>query len=755
MTDEERTAAAADLSLTVDALTMLFEHVEELVLCCDVDGTLRFASRAVGNLLGYDPRAVLGRNMVDFIHPDDLPAILEGLQRWTDRAGAPFGAEVRVRTVEGEWRRLRYDTVVGDALGALGTLVITLRPDLVGADERSSLRSRPLAEERVVRLASVFLDHAVDDFDKAMHGALDELAGLDSVTRSSVYLSDGNGWVVQRALWQACANAPELALPARLRVADLHLTRELAAGREVRLSMPWSHGMEMARERDLFERAGLRSLVAAPMINEDRFVGMVMLESTIGNLAFDATHSNALRSAAAIFTGAVVRHEVELRLADQARTDRVTGLGNRWAFDQALDLALTDLAVGVSPGVGLALMDLDRFKVINDSLGHAAGDRLLRDIASRLRSAADDDTVLARLGGDELLVLVDRSADVNDSEARITRLVRALDPPFDVAGQARRVTASVGLVHAGDATVGAGELLRRADVAMYRAKAQGGRTVAVDDPRSRAREGARLWREAELRVALQGSAIVPHYQGEWDLLTGELLGAEALVRWRHPRDGLLEAGAFVPMAEEVGLIDELGERVLSCACREAAAWVRARGSQRFVLRVNLAADQLRHDDLPSRVRAQLQEAGLPAEALCLELTESTLLADPVAAVARFEELRADGVGLAIDDFGTGYSSILQLKRLPVTALKIDRSFVSGLPDSDLDRAIVRATVQLADALGATVTAEGVETPEQRDALIELGCTRAQGYFLSRPEPAPAFAARLLATMGSGGGSPVR
>jgi diguanylate cyclase (GGDEF)-like protein/PAS domain S-box-containing protein len=753
MSDPVRSAEATDLTLSIAALGALFDYVDQAVLCCDERGTINFASRAVRTLLGYDPMATVGRNLLDFVHVEDRRRTLKGLERWVGRAGAPEGESIRVRTSSATWRKVHYDAVIGESVGRLGTVIITLRA-AEETDRTRAFRPRLLGEDRLVRLASLFLEHSVEDFDKALAEALEELAGLDMVTRASVYLVDPDDYraggeddirLSVRAQWEAPADAPRGLLPPAVRASGSQLVKELSEGREVRMGEPWHLGIEFARERELLRQARNRSVLAVPMMTDGGFVGFVMLESTIGDVAYDAAHTNTLRSAAAIFAGAVVRHAAELRLAAQARTDRVTGLGNRWAFDEAIEHALTDVAVGSSPGFGLALVDLDRFKVVNDSLGHAVGDRLLAAVAARLRSAADEDTVVARLGGDELLVLVDRSPDHGDTIRRLADLLAALRPPFDVGGQPMAVTASVGVVHADDGSVGSGELLRRADVAMYRAKAKGGDDVSLDDPASRAGEWARLWREAELRTAVRGDGLIVYYQGEWDLISGELLGAEALVRWRHPVEGILTAADFIPLAEESGLIDEVGRVVLSRACREAAGWSAARHGH-FVLRVNLAAEQLRHADLPARVRNLLADAGLPAESLCLELTESSLLADPAGAAGLFAELRDQGVGLAIDDFGTGYSSILQLKRLPLTSLKIDRSFVTGLPDVDIDRAIVKATVQLADALGVTVTAEGVETEAQREALIDLGCHRAQGYLLARPEPAATFATRVLASL---------
>jgi EAL domain-containing protein (putative c-di-GMP-specific phosphodiesterase class I) len=277
---------------------------------------------------------------------------------------------------------------------------------------------------------------------------------------------------------------------------------------------------------------------------------------------------------------------------------------------------------------------------------------------------------------------------------------------------------------------------------MYQAKAAGGDRVVGDDAQLRAEVGRRLQREAELRSAIEDGGLVVHYQGEWDLTTGELVGAEALARWEHPVEGLLAAGAFIPLAEECGLVEPLGERVLRLACAQVAAWKADGLAGEFLLRVNLSARQLRDHSTVELVAEVLEDTGLAARDLCLELTESAILVDPEGAVRTLQALRVLGVGLAVDDFGTGYSSMLYLKRLPITALKVDQAFVAGLPDDPGDVAIVQSTVQLADLLGLSLTAEGVETEAQRAALVRLGCRHAQGFGLARPEPAEVFVDRL-------------
>ncbi len=739
---EGAAAFDGDLAITRATLTAMLSHVDEAIVATDEAGVVRFASAGVRALLGLDPDAVVGRNLLDFLHPDELEELAESMERWHGRSGSPRGQVQRVRASDGTWREVYYDAVTGPRVAPF-SIVVTIRAAEDADPVQGELVQRVLAEEILLRLTKTFLELPLERFDEGLDHALSALAALEWTTRISIWLVDDDR-LVRRATWEAPANAPALRLPPRFRLASSPAMRALVSGDEIRFSreVPLADSA-WAADRIVFEKSGVQSALAVPMMGGGRFTGALALESTIGDVAFDTTHTFTVRSAAAILGEAFVRNEAERRLADQARIDPVTGLGSRWAFDVALVRALEDVRTGTSPGCGLAIVDLDRFKMVNDALGHRAGDSLLADVATRLVGAAGARTLLARLGGDEILVLHEHEADAAGTIDRTRALLGALAAPFEIQGTRITLTASAGVVHAGDVSADAGELLRRADLAMYRAKALGGDHLEVDDADLREQVASRLGREAGLRAALADGRLIVHYQGEWDLGTGALIGAEALARWDHPVEGLLTAGSFIALAEDCGLINELGRFVLREACAAVAGW-RSRGlDDGFVLRVNLAARQLRQPDLVDQVADALADAGLPASALCLELTESALLIDPDGSVAVLARLRELGVGLAVDDFGTGYSSLLYLKRLPLTALKIDRAFVMGLPDDRRDRAIVASTIQLADALGISATAEGVETEGQRQALVELGCRRAQGFLFARPEPFEVFAARVL------------
>ena len=747
----EPTDPVTEVTLSPAAFRSLFDYLSETVICMDGDGLASFVSGGVRGFLGYDPDSLLGKDLFGFVHPDDLPVVAAGLARWDGRRGTPLGHRIRARTADGTWREVCYDAQIGVDMGTLGSIVITLYDPADRSEEVRRLRYRLLVEDRLSRLASIVLHAPTSRFEDALDEAAREVGTLDWVGRVSVWTVDPHerDRLVKRAESAAPTSAPSFGLSRSFHLDSFPALRRVLDGVELHLDAANVSAAPLSdQERKAFNNFGLQSMLVVPLLAEDTFLGILLLESITGDVAHDSITTATARAAATFLAGALQRNQAERLLAEHAHTDRVTGLGNRWAFDDALHQALTSLNGDRSAGFGLALVDLDRFKLVNDALGHAAGDRLLKKIADRLTGAADDHTVLGRLGGDELLVLIDRSPTVHSTRERVNRLLQSLATPFDVDGHAMGVTASVGVVHVAEAeaaAAGPGELLRRADVAMYRAKARGGNAVEMDNPYEQGDDGATLRREAELRDALSRRALEVHFQGEWDLETGRLVGAEALVRWPHPTLGLLSAGQFVPLAEERGLITELSWMVLREACRTAAAWTSTVASDGFVLRVNVAADQLRNRDFADRVVETLHDVGYPPELLCLELTESTLLSDPKGSAELFNQLRGNGIGLAIDDFGTGYSSMLQLKQLPLTALKIDRSFVTGLPATSIDRAVVRTAVQLAEALDASVTAEGVERPDQVTALVELGCTRAQGFLLARPEPAAEFERRVLSS----------
>jgi diguanylate cyclase (GGDEF)-like protein/PAS domain S-box-containing protein len=425
------------------------------------------------------------------------------------------------------------------------------------------------------------------------------------------------------------------------------------------------------------------------------------------------------------------RREAEQLLTRQAMHDGLTGLPNRVLL---MDRIAQALARSYRRGTRLALffVDVDSFKTVNDTLGHAAGDLLLIEVGRRLAELGRDDDTVARLAGDEFVVLCEDVPGQNDAERIARRLLSGLERPYEVDRDIFRTTASIGIALSGPGST-ADELLQNADIAMYRAKEAGRGTYSVYDKNLRASRDHRLRTEKELRFGIEHRQLQVLFQPIIDLSTGSTASVEALVRWDHPARGLLKPAEFLDVAETTGLIIPLGRWVIPEACRQVAEWQRSDpGIAPEQLSVNLSAVELSDPDIVNIVARALREARLPASSLCVEITESALLDGNSSNVATVRQLRAMGIRIALDDFGTGYSSLTNLKRFPVDIVKIDRSFVAGLGTDPEDTAIVGAVVGLAQALGLATTAEGVENPGQRDHLRRLGCTHVQGHFYSPP-----------------------
>jgi len=442
------------------------------------------------------------------------------------------------------------------------------------------------------------------------------------------------------------------------------------------------------------------------------------------------------------------RRELEAHLAHQATHDTLTGLPNRALF---LDRLTHMLARRARPTPSAILfIDLDGFKAVNDTFGHDAGDTLLITVAERLQSCLRTVDTAARFGGDEFAVLVDSVADLATAVQVVERIITSLSLPVVVGTEELIVTPSVGIALAADPGDTAELLLRFADVAMYRAKAAGRGTYDTFYPGMHTDALPQLRLGHDLRLALERGEFILHYQPLVAIPNGELLGAEALIRWQHPTRGLLGPGEFIPLAEQTGMIVPLGRWALGEACRQGRAWRDRHPGSRLLLNVDVTARQLRSSELLLDVTAALMASGLPAEALQLAITEGTAMANEEATIVILQELKALGVRLAIDDFGTGHSALAYLRRFPVDTLKIDKSFVAGLGRAPEDDAIVGTIITLAHALDLRATAKGIETPAQLALLQRLGGDAGQGYLFARPLPPPDFAALLARNLPSTG-----
>jgi diguanylate cyclase (GGDEF)-like protein/PAS domain S-box-containing protein len=432
------------------------------------------------------------------------------------------------------------------------------------------------------------------------------------------------------------------------------------------------------------------------------------------------------------------RRLLNLRLRYQATHDALTDLPNRSFFFERLEQALAP-GSGCSR-IGLCYLDLDGFKAVNDSLGHAMGDQLLIGVAERLQACASGPgQMLARIGGDEFVALVTNPSSPAAVTALAERALDALSTPVSVGERELMVRASIGVVEGPAKDLTSAEVLRSADITMYRAKAEGGNRYVLADPDADARAISRHHLTHHLPAALRGCEFFIEYQPLVKMEDGSLEGAEALVRWSHPRHGVLGPDRFIPLAEHTGLIVPLGRWVLQEAVRQARRWQVSRigGHRPLKINVNLSPRQLHHPDLVEDTVTVLEEAGLPPDALCLEVTETAMIQADEQELKPLRELADLGVGIALDDFGTGYSNLANLRHLPASTLKLDRSFTEGLqqePADPVDLKIVEGIVSLAHTLQLSVTVEGVETSSQASQLRELGCDTAQGGYYARPGP---------------------
>jgi diguanylate cyclase (GGDEF)-like protein len=473
----------------------------------------------------------------------------------------------------------------------------------------------------------------------------------------------------------------------------------------------------------------LHAAMAAPVREDGAVVGSLVTATPRPQRRYSQSERDTLSSLAELASLALTDAKTVEDAMHQAFHDSLTSLPNRALFVDRLEQGLKRGHRTRSP-VAVLFLDLDSFKTINDSLGHAAGDDLLVAVAARLADCIRPGDTAARFGGDEFAVLLEDVGNAEAAERVAMRILYSLEAPFDVAGREVFISSSIGIA-LGDSP--ADDPIRDADLAMYRAKAEGKGRYVVFEPGMHAAVMERLELEADLQRAVERDELLLHYQPVIDLVSGDIRGIEALVRWRHPVRGLVPPNAFIPLAEETRLMPQLGRWVLNEACRQGARWLTSCGlPEQFAVSVNISGRQLQSPGLVEDVAAALERANLAPEHLVLEITETVLMSDIEATIGKLKRLKALGVRLAVDDFGTGYSSLQYLRRFPIDILKIDKAFVDDIDGADADSTLARAIIDLGESFSLTVVAEGIEREAQRRRLLELGCGAGQGFLFTRP-----------------------
>jgi diguanylate cyclase (GGDEF)-like protein len=477
-------------------------------------------------------------------------------------------------------------------------------------------------------------------------------------------------------------------------------------------------------------RASLKAAMAVPVHENGRVIGCLVVGSYRSEREWDKPDQDTLKAFAEHISLAVTDAKT-LEAMHAAFHDSLTGLASRALFMTRMETA--HAAGDDHTGIAALFVDLDRFKIVNDSLGHAAGDLLLVGVADRIRSCLRSGDMAARLGGDEFAVLMPNVGSAEEVVPVADRILRALREPFDLDGKEAFVSSSIGIAFSAAGETDAADLMMRADLAMYQAKKHGKDRFEVFEPEMQAVFAAGLELEQDLRRAVAHQEFVVQYQPVVHLRSGEITGCEALVRWQHPTRGRIAPLDFIPLAEETGMIVPIGEWVLREACAQAARWNTRRGTAKpLTISVNLSAVQLDQDDLPAVVADALATAGLPAESLVLELTESLLVNHSPDTARQLQDLKDLGVRLAIDDFGTGYSSLAYLRQFPVDIIKIDKSFVDDVGGIPAAAALTLGIIQLGHALQLSTIAEGIEDAAQLGELTDGNCELGQGYFFAEP-----------------------
>jgi diguanylate cyclase (GGDEF)-like protein/PAS domain S-box-containing protein len=707
----EKAEAIARVEASEERFRSIFDNNPDPMIAFDADGTVTRANGAAGRVLEIDPATLVGQTLGDVTTDGDLTEALACFNRAL--AGMAGGVELHVRHAREH------------SLPAFVTMIpIRFRGIAAGVhlhirDLRATIAQQRQIAAHAERIRDLYMSAAAanENAEQQIAATLESGCRILGLSSGALYESESDR--VVEAFGEPLGSG----------LARLALASDRALAIDDVRGLP-----QLVDEPDA---APFVAFIGTPIdVSGVRYGSLSFADRRRRRTPFDDVDRDLVQLMGALVSSAIERGRSRTRLQTLAYSDTVTALPNRaWLVDHLR--SLLEEARRNESTVGVLFLDLDRFKDINDTMGHDSGDRLLRIIGERLVKAIRTSDVVARMGGDEFVVLAGDGPDMQALGGLAERIVATVEEPISMEGSEFFVTTSIGIASFPADGTDAETLIKHADVAMYRAKDRGRNTYQFFTPALNATLHTRLSQEKSLRKALDNGEFVVYYQPQHDLISGSLVAVEALVRWNHPRSGLVLPGQFIPNAELSGLIVALGDFILETACRDISE-LRKTIAPDLRLAVNLSARQFHQQRLAATIRGYVERSGLDPTALELEITESVAMNDAALTVSIMRDIGAEGMSLAVDDFGTGYSSLGYLRRFPLDSIKIDRSFVTDLAHEPDDATIVRTVIAMAHSLDLEVIAEGVETAEQLAFLRAENCDRVQGFYFSQGVPLEAL-----------------